>query len=227
MNKLTMATIALLAIVLYCLFEQRNTLQDTTQALSIWRDSVSYYNNEQGELIAQKQIAEITIRDLKQINEQLGIDRERLEKQVGNLRNLNTYFKSKIQSKGKGTAVTIDTVVQIVQNTDTVEAEAQSVDWTNKYLSLDGVFVPKFNRWDFSYSYVVDLEIVSYNKKIRKGLFAPKQFVVDFKLSDPNAKVVDLRALQITRKKKWYQTTGFKVGVGVVGGVFLTNELSK
>lgn len=228
MNKLTSATIVLLVIVLYSLFEQRNALQNKSTALSVWQDSVSYYKNQQGELIAQKQIAEVTIRDLKEIGHQLGIDRDKLSDQVGSLRNLNAHYKGEIKSMGKGATVTIDTVIQVIESIgDTVKVVAQSVDWTNRYLSIDGIFIPSFNKWEFNYNYIVDLEIVSYDRKIKKGLFAPKQLVVDFKLSDPNASVVDLKALQIVREKKWYQTTGFKIGLGMVGGILLTNQFNK
>lgn len=226
MNKLTVVLVSLLGISIFSLFYQRDYLIGLEESVSNWEDSVSYYHNKEGELIAQKRIAGMTIRDLREVNHKLGIDRDRLKDQVGNLKNLNSYYKSQIESIGTGKAVTLDTVVQIVYDTDTVMVNAQSVDWSNNYLSIDGLFIPKFNRWDFNYSYNVDLEITSYYKKSRSGLFAPKELVVDFKLSDPNAKAVDLKALKIIRERRWYQSTGFKIGAGIVGGFFLANQFN-
>lgn len=224
MNKFTAVLGTLIIVMMFTISKQRNEVYDATKELSEWKDSVQYYYNREGELVAQKNVAELELDDLKKLNDQLGIDMKELKDQVGNLKNLNSYYRGQVNVMGSGTSITIDTVVQVIENTDTVEVVAQSVDWTNDYLAIDGIFIPRFNRWDFNYSYKVDFDITSYHKKTRKGLFAPKTLVVDLKLSDPNARVVDLQALQIKRENKWYQSTAFKVGIGLVGGFFIANE---
>ena len=224
MNKFTAVLATLIVVMMFVISNQRNEVYNATKELSEWKDSVQYYYNREGELVAQKNVAELELDDLKKLNDQLGIDMKELKDQVGNLKNLNSYYRGQVSTRGRGTSITIDTVVQVIENTDTVEVAAQSVDWTNDYLAIDGIFIPRFNRWDFNYSYKVDFDITSYHKKTRKGLFAPKTLVVDLKLSDPNARVVDLQALQIKRENKWYQSTAFKVGIGLVGGFFIANE---
>lgn len=224
MNKFTAVLSTLIVVMMFVISKQRSEVYDATKELYEWKDSVKYYYDREGELVAQKNVAELEVNDLKKLNDQLGIDMDGLKDQVGNLKNLNSYYRGQISSLGSGSSVTIDTVVQVIENTDTVEVVAQSVDWTNDYLAIDGIFIPRFNRWDFNYSYKIDFDITTYDKKTRKGLFAPKTLVVDLKLSDPNARVVDLQALQIKKENKWYQSTAFKVGAGLVGGIFIANQ---
>jgi len=50
-------------------------------------------------------------------------------------------------------------------------------------------------------------------------LFKKKDTVVRLRVDNPNVQVVGLENIYIKQDKKWYQTTAFKVGVGVLIGV--------
>ncbi|MDA3821740.1 MAG: hypothetical protein PF450_03880 [Bacteroidales bacterium] len=60
-----------------------------------------------------------------------------------------------------------------------------------------------------------------------KNAFKPKQPIATYKNDNPHVKVSDMLNIQITDEKKWYETTGFKIGAGILVGSMATHYIMK
>jgi hypothetical protein len=96
---------------------------------------------------------------------------------------------------------------------------AKTFKWNNKYLYLDETIIG--NNVTLVYLYDVDFSLTAYRKPQIGFWKPPGQLVADIKFSDPNFKVGEFKGFVIKEpRKRWYQTTGAKIGFGVVlGGV--------
>jgi hypothetical protein len=54
---------------------------------------------------------------------------------------------------------------------------------------------------------------------IRKGLFKRRDKVIRMRIDNPSMQITGMNNIYIKQDKKWYQTTVFKVGVGMLIGV--------
>lgn len=181
-----------------------------------------YYRDKNGDLVGQVKTHELTLNNLKEYGDQLGFDKKVLQDQVGNMKNLVAYWKGKAGVRDTVETVLHDTI--LVQGADTVRGK--SIKWKNKYLTLDGTVFNDTLR--LSYLYNVDFSLTAYRKP-RGGFWKPPgQLVTDIRFSDPNFKVDEFKGFVITEpRKRWYQTTGFKIGVGFVLGSYATWRLQQ
>lgn len=58
---------------------------------------------------------------------------------------------------------------------------------------------------------------------MKQGLFKHSERVTIYENSNPYIQLKDLKSLTIEEQKKWYQTTGAKIGFGVLVGVIFTS----
>lgn len=214
--------VIIIILLLHSGFNVIGSLKDQNKALILSRDSsylqAEYYKNKNGELVAQVNTFELTVSDLKKVGDELGFDNKKLKSQVGSLNNLVGYWKGQAQTHGGDTVTLIDTVY-ITQQGE--EIEAQKLEWTNKYLTLNGLYRPVDKKFSFNYAYDLGgFELTAYRK--RQGLFKPKQLVADIKFGDQSLVVTGFQGIVIKEdRKKFWETRGFAIGVGFVGGLFL------
>ena len=191
-------------------------------AYDIANDSTHYYKNKSGDLVAQRTTQNLTIQELKEHGDELGFDNKALKKQVGNMNRLVSNLKGEISIKDRiiskiNKSTEIDTVI-VAGDTTFIEKEFATFEHKGKYLQYQGKISE--NEVVIDYVYNVVFEQTSYWKPT--GFLKPLQLVTDFKLEDPNARAVNLNSLTVKPpRKKFYQTTGFKVGVGFLGGAIL------
>lgn len=195
-------------------------------------DSVMVYKTKNGDLMFQKNTLETDVDNLEENLETLGIDRDKLKDQIGNLKNLNNRLSARVESLTK--IILSDTVkdddIVISDSTFNFEGETR---WENKYILTTGTYnisgkylvdntVVKFSNVTFNqeldYKYTVDFTTTSYWKRENKLKFwKPKTLVTDVEFSDPNAKVVSIQSIEIKEPpKKFYEKNVFW---GIVGGV--------
>lgn len=185
--------------------------------LLIAKDSVHHLRGKNGELINRVGSMQLTVSDLKTQNQQLGLDKDILKKQVGNLNNLLSFYKGKINSKGTILSIVHDTV--FIQKG--ISTHYKSFRYTNKYLYLDEFYNPLNDSIKIKYNYSTDFTYTTYYKPVGFLKFK-KILVTDIVLTDPNASLINGTSVSIIPpKKKWYQTDLFKVGVGFVAGKYL------
>jgi len=184
-----------------------NNIQDST--FNVIRE----IKGKNGELTSQVNTYEITIDQLKESGDKLGIDNKALKQQIGSLKNLTAYYKAKIELRDTFTIVNHDTT--FIEKGDTTRAKA--FQWSNKYLVIQGFTAPSYTT--ISYDYHPTFTLTSYYKdkgflRLKKG-----QLVSDLKFDDPNMQVREFKAVRITEEpKKWYETKLFYFLTGAAAG---------
>ena len=209
-------------LVIFFLIRHGQTLSQQNSLLLHRADSsylvAKYYRNRDGELVGQVNVLELTVKDLKKLGESVGSDNYKLKKQVGNLNNLVGFWKGQASSKGSDTVRFSDTVYL---DSKGLEVKAQKLDWTNKFLSIKGLYNSVDKK--FTFDYVYDLggfELTAYRK--RAGFLKSKQLVTDIKFGDPSMRVTSFQGLVIKEpKKKIWETRGFAFGVGALFGIWV------
>lgn len=220
--------IAILLIFLYAIVDTGlNTIKDLKEekfALLHSKDSsftiAKQYIGKNGELVSQVQTHELTIKELKETGDELGFSNKELKKQVGSLNNLVGYWKGQAGFSGRDTVRTRDTV--FVDNGK--KESGKLFNWSNKYLSIDGGYYPYDSSVVLDYKYDIGgFELTAYRKKQGNLFnFKPSQLVADIRFGDQNMKVGSFQGMVVKEEpKKWYQTKGFWIGIGFIGGVFI------
>lgn len=206
--------VLLLAIVLF----QFSSIRDKERANSILknsRDSVArYYQDREGNLIGQIKTHEITISELKEFKDDIGIEVDELKKQIGSLNRLVSHWQ------GKATFIDYDTVTVALLDTVINEVHVGKFNWNNDYLSLTGLIVDRQVSLSYTYDLSFDFELTSYWKN--KNLFKSGTLVTDIKFSDQRLRVGEFKGIVIKQPpKKWYETRLASFGAGLLTGVFL------
>lgn len=186
-----------------------------SQAASDSANVIKRYKASTGELMHQIRTYEITVAQLKEYDEQLGVDNKKLKKQIESLNNLVGYWRGKAGIR--------DSVV--VANTDTVYLEhgestvGKAFSWGNKFITISGI--SDSDSTSLVYSYAVDFSLTAYRQ--RSGFLNLKRgnLVTDIYFSDPNFQVKEFKGYVIKEPpKKWWETGAFKFAVGFASGVF-------
>lgn len=195
---------------------QGNSRLETNIAIS--KSTIKFYKDKYGQEVAQKGVMILKTTELNSQAELLGIDNKRLKNQVGKLDNLVSYWKVKAGTSGRIDTVYQDSIVYI--NGESVLQK--KLGWSNKYLTLNQTYFPATNKLTIDYSYSTGIELTIYDKS--KGWFKKPELVGDVRFDDPDMKATksDITIIDKTKQPKFYQTTLFKIGVGVVGGFLLT-----
>jgi hypothetical protein len=192
----------------------KNTL-DSTYLIT------NYYKNKNGEFIGQVKAQQVTISQLENYANELGIDKEKMKDQIGSLENLVTYWKGKASSSGSTVITMRDTVYVDIGTGMKVDKE---FTWTNKYLFLDGKMDMMTNKLSLDYKYNVEFEFTSYYKPRTFGekiTFKPKVLVGDLKINDPSARVNEFRGVVIQEEKNKGKSNLISGAVGFLAGFLL------
>jgi hypothetical protein len=78
------------------------------------------------------------------------------------------------------------------------------------WLQIDSLVIPA----KFTYAVGDTMRTGFFNKLLRKS-----DQVVRMRVDNPNVTITGMDNIYIKQEKKWHQTTGFKVGVGVLIGI--------
>lgn len=201
------------------------THKDNEEAALSINDSIytklKEYKLKNGDLVTQVQTQELTTEQMKQNIGSLGLKNSNLEQQVGNLNRLVGYWQVKAQVKDTFITTLTDTLYLDAAG---VERKGKEFEWHNKYMQMTGFIQQDFKLIDIGYIYDVKFDLSAYRKKkpltdYLKLNFKPGALVSDVVFDDQNIKTTVFRGLVVKEKKTWNQTTGFKIGLGVVGGL--------
>lgn len=219
--------LALIVIFAILYLENCNrSAKEKTEIKKAWAyKSMMYENNEATlkrdttekgeELIMQKQLLVTE----KQAHELDVIENKRLKK-------INSEVRVITVTKINDVFVNVTDTV-IVEKGDTIR-EAKSFNEVNKWYGLKGYTSPKgimFSSIYFNNELVIT---IGYEKKKGiKNLFKKSEPVVDVVNKSPYSRTDELYNVVIKpSKKKFYQTTGFKIGLGVASGFWLHSKLT-
>jgi len=213
----------IVGLLVACAISVRTCQQnnDTIGILSAKADSsyleATYYRGKNGELIGQVNTHELTIKDLKDLGDQLGFENKSLKDQVGRLNRLVAHWQGKAGMTDTVYATLYDTVyVDSAGN----EVAGRSFKWNNDYLFINGLVMT--DNVQLNYLYQVDFSLTAYRKPQRGFWKPPGQLVADIKFSDPKFRVTEFKGFVITEpRKKWYETKGAAIGFGALLGFYL------
>lgn len=216
MDKIKNYVIGFLILVLLLTFSWVETskkeyanLQDD---LKIAQDSTHHYKNKLGETVAVTKVMKLDNSQLKSSLSLLGLDNKALKDQIGNLNKLVMAYQGKVGISGEIQTITKDSLV-VVPGKDSIIYK--DFDFKTKYIEFKG-----FHKKDTlfaKYKYTSPLLITL--SETRKGIDAKASF------EDPAARIDDQKVLFVQRKKKFYEKTWFKLGVGAVAGIYIDNKL--
>lgn len=175
------------------------------------------YRSKNNELITQVKTHAYTIQQIRDDNGILGIENDKLRKQIGNLNNLVGFWKGKARVVDTFTVMNHDTVV--VENG--VKSSAMYFEYDNHYLKTNGIVTDK--ETILSYDYHFDFKLTPYWRS--KGFLKKKELVTDVTFSDPNLKVKEFTGVVVRQPKKQVtQTNGFWAGVGALLAFILASR---
>ena len=129
------------------------------------QDSVRLMVDQNHDLVGQVQSISVTVDELKQQGDVLGVDNKRLKQQVGNLNNLVSYYKGKIKSQDTVVSKGRDTTITVVIHGDTTTQKEKVFGYSNKYLTLNQLYNPTTDLLTTSYSYTTGFELTLYKRR--------------------------------------------------------------
>lgn len=198
--------VVLLLLAAGAYLNKNREAKDLNTALLIAKDSTRHFRNKYGEQVAQTKVMQITNSQLKVDGESLGLEITKLKVQVGNLNKLVTAYQGVISARGTVDTVTRDSIVYLPGKPVIVY---KNFNYTSKYLSLDGYFLPELNKFHTEYRYTSPILITISghgNKLLGKA-----------SMEDPNARIDDQKVvLMDKREKRWYER---KWPYMILGGV--------
>lgn len=207
-------------IIIYYVVHTRNLRkenEDLINNLKIAKKEVEVYKDKNNELTYQIEVMIVQKNNLSESLGLLGVDKKRLERQVGSLNNLVSYWKGKASIAGRIDTVYQDTTIY----RDTTKIKAKKLDWTNGFLSLKQLYNPQNDSVAIDYTYSTGIEqIVRYKSN---GFLKKKTLVVDLRFEDKSMKLDSSKYILVdkTGDKKWYQTGLAKYTVGIFIGLLL------
>ena len=166
--------------------------------------------------------------DLSQANKAFEIN----EAQLKTLENENEGLKNKLKDFKN-----VESVTKVITKTiiDTVHVAYDSII----NISDSGTFIGNINIdsafYKFSCTFTEknftlnsleipnEASIVIGDKKIR-GMFGiprGKEYSIDIVNTNPHVQTINIQTYKIVNEKRWYETRGFAIGVGFVGGFML------
>lgn len=164
---------------------------------------------------------EATVHDLQGADILTTLQINQLKEDKVKLGELVTYYQGKA-------AVNVTTVTKgkdsVIYLKDSVQQKVKTFDYSGTWLRLHEVYNPFTDSLSRKYVYRVSFQLVSYRK--RQGLFKPSQLITDLTFDDPAIQVGEFNGVVVKEpRKRWYETRGFAIGVGIVGGVWLSGKL--
>jgi hypothetical protein len=179
---------------------------------------VKDYTTETNELGEQLAYQEQLLIDEKQAKDILKMENSSLKK-------IASSTKVKTVTKIKEVFIPFDEVVSAreLSPTNEVDTTAKPFGLTTEWYSFNGKVLHNG----------IKLDSVSFNNKITTNIgwkkdkwYKKKYAVVEVKSSNPHTQVTGMQNIVVApRKKKFFETSAFKVGVGVLGGLYLSKKL--
>lgn len=201
------------AIIFSLLFAAHQCTQNielkkaNSEILKAGQTTIRYQFLKDGSFTAEKPSVEITGNNyLKQVLQNKDSINQ-LKERINRLSNLANSLQLQLAIKGKANMQIRDTVYYLQQDT----VMSGKVHYQDQWLCLNGLVICDSLQLD--YKMEADLDIATY----RKG----KTLNVNVKSNNPNLLITGMNSYQIQEKKKFYQTRGFCLAMGIVAGLLI------
>jgi hypothetical protein len=229
-NKLPIKNLMIVCMAVISIVSIRQCSQKTLEIESnngdwkfkyaMMKDSFNTTINAQGEMIA--------FQDQMIVDERAG--KELLKQENSELKELASHVKVHTN--------TVIKEVYVPLERETVSAREVEFDST---IVGDSVEIRKFMIGDEWYGIkgritpnAIAFDSVSFKEELTTNIgwkrdkwYKSKYAVIEVKSANPYTKVEGLQNVVVKEKKKLYQTMGFKVGIGILTGMYINNRLSR
>lgn len=176
-------------------------------------DSIRYYKLKSGSLVASKTVIEYDSKQLKSL-----------------VRESNKTVKEITEKFNK-----VEVIVQTITKTKIDSIKVVYKDTLNSHYKRFGSKIEPHYSFDYESdskgfqltNFQLADDSITYVKGIKKKwLFGKKTTVLDIHHSNPLVKDYTIEVINLKEPKQWYETTVFKVGVGVLGGMIIMEQIN-
>jgi hypothetical protein len=194
-----------IAFLLWRLNRVAGKLERTDSVLSEKTDSIRYWKSRSGKTVASKTAAEISPREIDKHYQDISAELKDMRIKLSQVR---AVLKASIEATGEGKVIIVrDTIfapgyVPFIQD---------SVFIDDSYLRLKAQVIPGTNESYLAYKYTYSDTVLwaAYDKK--KWIFGNERLYADFRLSNPNARAVNMTSVLIRQRDKRFNVS---IGAG-------------
>lgn len=192
--------------------QDKKAFKDEVESYVDYTDTVKYYKAKNGDIVAYNESLEISEKTLRIMNDSL-------DKALKNIKVKDPEVIIQIEER-----IVIKEVE--VRFTDSIPCPPfyKPFDLTEEFYSLSGsVTNTKFSLDSLQ---IPNTQSVVVGTK-KNGLFKRNDHIVTVQNSNPYMNTEKIKSYTIKQKKRWYETTPFKVTVGFIAGVLTYRTVSK
>jgi hypothetical protein len=191
-----------IAFLIWRLAAVNRKLESSAAVLQEKEAQITYFKAQSGKIVAQKPAAEISKADLQDHYRDVAADLKDMRIKLSQVR---AVLKASIEATGSGQ-------VRIVRDTVRVPGRAvmqrDSLFFEDGYLDLLALINPGIGG-NYRYTYSDTILWAAYDKK--KWIFGNERLYADFRLSNPNARAVNMTSVLIRQRDKRFNVS---IGVG-------------
>ncbi len=191
---------------------KKKAFQDEVESYVDYTDTVKYYKAKNGDIVSYNESLEISEKTLKMMNDSLG-------KALKNIRIKEPEVIIQIEER----VVIKEIEVKFVDSIPCPPFK-RPFDLSHEFYSLSGSFTN--TKFKLDSIKIPNTRSVVVGTK-RNGFLKRNDHIVTIQNSNPFMSTKKITSYTIKEKKKWYETTSFKVGVGFVGGILTYRTMSK
>lgn len=177
-------------------------------------DSIRYYKLKNGSVVASKEVLEYNDVQLRALLNNSNENIKELSKKFSKIE-LQIQLISKIKVDSLSVKYDKPIPLEFERSGSIIEPH-----YSFEYKSVsDGFKIANFELTNDTVTFIKGTK--------RKWLFGKETNTLDIIHSNPYISDIKLDAMQLKEDKKWYQTTGFKIGVGLLGGILISEQMNK
>jgi hypothetical protein len=191
-----------IAFLIWRLNRVSGKLERTDSVLGEKSDSIRYWKSRSGKTVASKTAAEISAKDLEKHYSSLAADLRDLKVKVSSLK---AVLKASIEATGAGQVRIVRDTIRL---TGGAVMQRDSLFFEDGYLNLLALVNPGIGG-TCRYTYSDTVLWAAYDKK--KWIFGNERLYADFRLSNPNARAVNMTSVLIRQRDKRFNVS---IGAG-------------
>lgn len=189
------------------LFKECESNTSLADNLKKQKSQTVYYKNELGTITASNKVLQL---EKSQLEEYLIEQDDSLKKLASEFSKVKSIVKYRVKTKIDSVKVPFEVKVPC--------EFTRSGDYENEWFNLgykvdqNGLTIEPFETW-------TDVTTITGFKK--KWFWGKKTYTTDITASNPNITIENVKSFEEKVPVKWYESTLFKVGIGVIGGYLI------